>query len=47
MNFNTTIYDGEGNEIWNRKAIAKDYILSNFWVDFFSTVPIPIDNAFF
>ena len=28
FNFNTTIYDSEGNEEWNRKKIAKEYVLS-------------------
>lgn len=48
FNFNTTIYDNEGNEEWNRGKIAREYVLSSqFWIDVLSTFPFPGNNAFF
>ena len=48
FNFNTTIYDHEGNEEWDRKKIAKEYVLSSqFWIDVLSTFPFPGNNALF
>ena len=38
--FNTTLYDSDGNEIFDRKHIAKDYFTEvHFWIDMFATFP--------
>ena len=38
--FNTTLYDSDGNEIFDRKHIAKDYFTEvHFWIDMCSTFP--------
>lgn len=43
----TTIYDHDGNEIFDRMIIAKKYLLSShFWLDLLSTIRIT-NNVFF
>ena len=38
--FNTTVYDRDGNEIFDRKHIAIDYLSEiHFWIDMASTIP--------
>ena len=44
INFNTTYYNKDGREIYNRCKIAKNYLIGRFAVDFLSTVPF--DNIF-
>lgn len=46
--FNTTLYDTDGNEIFDRKHIAIDYLSeSHFWIDMAATIPFNkmMDNA--
>lgn len=46
--FNTTLYDHDGNEIFDRKHIAIDYLSeSHFWIDMAATIPFNqmMDNA--
>ncbi len=43
INFRTTYYDPvSGDEIFNKKLIAKNYLKGRFMIDFLST--IPLDN---
>jgi hypothetical protein len=45
VNFNTTFYNNEGTEVYNRKVIAIKYIAGGrFFIDFIST--IPMDDLF-
>lgn len=38
--FNTTLYDSDGNEIFDRKHIAIDYLSElHFWIDMLATIP--------
>jgi hypothetical protein len=38
--FNTTLYDHDGNEIFDRKHIAIDYLTEvHFWIDMAATFP--------
>jgi hypothetical protein len=38
--FNTTLYDSDGNEVFDRKHIALDYLSeTHFWIDIASTIP--------
>jgi hypothetical protein len=38
--FNTTLYDSDGNEIFDRKHIALDYFMEvHFWIDMCATFP--------
>lgn len=38
--FNTTLYDHDGNEIFDRKHIAIDYLCeAHFWIDMAATFP--------
>jgi hypothetical protein len=46
--FNTTLYDSDGNEIFDRKHIALDYFMeAHFWIDMAATFPFNkiMDNA--
>mmetsp|Transcript_33730 Transcript_33730/g.32766 ORF Transcript_33730/g.32766 Transcript_33730/m.32766 type:complete len:154 (+) Transcript_33730:166-627(+) len=41
VNFNTSFYDPDGNEVFERKKIAINYMTKiNFWIDIISTVPL-------
>lgn len=43
VTFNTTLYDSDGNEVFDRKHIAIDYLSeSHFWFDIVSTVPLGV-----
>jgi len=43
MCFNTTLYDHDGNEIFDRKHIAIDYLCEyHFWVDILSIIPLKV-----
>jgi hypothetical protein len=37
---NTTYYDAEGEEIDNKQKIRKHYLLTGFFIDFFSSFPV-------
>lgn len=40
FHFNTTIYDSDGNEIFDRKHLAIDYLCEmHFWIDMAATFP--------
>jgi hypothetical protein len=48
FHFNTTIYDSDGNEIFDRKHLAIDYLCEiHFWIDMAATFPFNkiSDNA--
>lgn len=41
FHFNTTVIDGDGNEVWSRAHIALDYIKEyHFWIDMASVINI-------
>ena len=41
--FNTSVYDKDGNEIFDRKHIAIDYLCElHFWIDLASTIPLGV-----
>ena len=43
VTFNTTVYDIDGNEIFDRKHIAIDYLCElHFWIDMASTIPFGV-----
>jgi len=45
IHMNTTIYDHDGNEVFDRKHIAWDYIMEiYFLLDILSTVPLGVSN---
>jgi hypothetical protein len=45
VNFRTTFIDQKtGDEVFNGKKIARNYIKSRFWIDFLAT--IPFDKVF-
>jgi hypothetical protein len=40
IHFNTSVYDIDGNEVFDRKHIAIDYLMEmHFWIDMAATVP--------
>ena len=43
IHFNTTLYDSDGNEIFDRKHIAIDYLCElHFWIDMAATIPLGV-----
>lgn len=47
IHFNTTLYDSDGNEIFDRKHIAVDYLSElHFWIDMAATIPLGVSALF-
>jgi hypothetical protein len=47
IHFNTTLYDSDGNEIFDRKHIAIDYLCElHFWIDMVATIPLGVTILF-
>lgn len=41
VNFRTTYFDSRtGDEVFDTKMIAKNYLKSRFWIDFIATIPV-------
>jgi len=40
LTFRTTTYDKDGEEIFDWKKIAKNYLMGRFFIDFISTIPL-------
>ena len=39
----TTLYDSDGNEIFDRKHIIIDYVSeTHFWIDMAATIPLGV-----
>ena len=43
IHFNTTVYDSDGNEIFDRWHIAHHYVTElHFWIDMAATIPLGV-----
>jgi hypothetical protein len=43
VHFNTTLYDHDGNEVFDRKHIAHHYLSEyHFWIDMAATIPLGV-----
>lgn len=43
VHFNTSLYDTDGNEIFDRKRIALHYLSEfHFWIDILATIPFGV-----
>lgn len=43
IHFNTSVYDKDGNEIFDYKHIALDYFMeTHFWIDMIATIPFGV-----
>ena len=40
LQMNTTYYDSDGDEIFNKQKIRTHYLFSGFFIDFFSSFPV-------
>jgi hypothetical protein len=47
VHFNTSVYDKDGNEIFDYKYIAIHYLTeTHFWIDMISTIPLGVSLIF-
>jgi hypothetical protein len=43
VHFNTSVYDKDGNEIFEYKHVAIDYLFElHFWIDMLATIPLGV-----